>query len=35
MPSKATMQVRLSRLMVATQQVWEKDDMKATERMAD
>jgi hypothetical protein len=35
MPSKAMMQARLSRHMVATQQVWEKHDMKAIERMAD
>jgi hypothetical protein len=35
MPSKAMMQARLSRLMVATQQVQEKHDMKATERMVD
>jgi hypothetical protein len=35
MPSKLMMQARLSRLMVATQQVWEKQDMKAIVRMAD
>jgi hypothetical protein len=34
MPSKLTMQVGLSRLMVATQQVQEKHDMKAIVRMA-
>jgi hypothetical protein len=28
MQSKAMVQVKLSRLMVATQQVWEKHDMK-------
>jgi hypothetical protein len=28
MPSKVMVQARLSKLMVATQQVWEKYDMK-------
>jgi hypothetical protein len=35
MASKLMMQSRLSRLMVATQQVQEKHDMKAMVRMAD